>query len=313
MRLCVDGEISGTFPQLSLGIVRGRIDARKAHLHEVDEGIGVKTKRYPPAHEALARRSLRPSHGRPSGQLFGLKYPCQHMDSAMEYEIQDLSLRLPENGLAFPGDVRVTVEGPYSYVNGDAREFCYSLMMSTQAGTHIQGAHYFKEGGRPIYGYPLSRFEGPIFLVDCMHDRFIDRQVLMEKLPPGDLADRVVIFRTGFIDRLLEIWRQREGEITFEDLNGKPGLTLDAAELLLERNVKLLGIDSTGFELYPTDSHSVNRLLCNNDVLLLENLCRLESLPQEGAWLECFPLPLERVEGTPCRAIAKIPVCEARP
>jgi arylformamidase len=221
------------------------------------------------------------------------------------YEIVDLSLKLPEAGIAFPGDTPLSIRGPASHVPGAVREFCYELTMSTQAGTHIQGAHYFEEEGRRIDEYPLSRFEAPIHVLDCTDSRTITREFLAARLPLQNLADVALLFRTGFIWRLLEIWKERR--LTFDDLNGKPGLTLEAAELLVERNAKLLGIDSTGFEIYPSETHPVNRLFSRNDVLLLENLCGLERLPQEGAWLECFPLPIEGVEGTPCRAIARIP------
>lgn len=221
------------------------------------------------------------------------------------YEIVDLSLKLPEAGIAFPGDTPLSIRGPASHVPGAVREFCYELTVSTQAGTHIQGAHYFEEHGRTIDRYPLSRFEGPIHVLDCTASRTITRELLEPRLPSADLAGVALLFRTGFIWRLLEIWQERR--LTFEDLNGKPGLTLEAAELLVERKAKLLGIDSTGFELYPSGSHPVNRLFSRNDVLLLENLCNLERLPREGAWLECFPLAVAGVEGTPCRAIAKVP------
>jgi arylformamidase len=219
--------------------------------------------------------------------------------------IVDVSLRLPEEALTFLGDSPFRIDGPYSYVPGEARELCYALSMSTQAGTHIQGGHYFKEGGKSIDQYDLSRFEGPCYLINCAGKRIIDREFLAAALPAEDLSGLIPILYTGFVDKLLAHKGSREFRLSEEDLREKPGLTLGAAELLVERKVGLLGIDSVGFELYPTQSHAVNRLLCDHDVLLLENLCRLDRLPPEGGWLECFPLPIVGVEGTPCRAVVR--------
>jgi arylformamidase len=222
-------------------------------------------------------------------------------------KVIDVSLRLPGEALTFLGDTPVGVEGPYSHVPGEVREFCYALSMSTQSGTHIQGSHYFREDGKTIDQYDLSRFEGPCHVLSCVGVREIDRDFLESALPAGDLSDLSLLFHTGFIEVLLARRSGRDLRLGEEVLREKPGLTLEAAGLLIERGCRLLGIDSVGFELYPTQSHAVNRLLCEHDVLLLENLRHLDRLPKDGAWLECFPLPIAGVEGTPCRALVKVP------
>lgn len=222
-------------------------------------------------------------------------------------EVIDVSLRLPGEALTFLGDTPVGVDGPHSHVPGEVREYCYALSMSTQSGTHIQGSHYFREDGKTIDQYDLSRFEGPCRVLSCPGVRVIDRNFLMTALPSGDLSDLKLLFHTGFIEILLQRRSGPDLRLGEEVLREKPGLTLDAAKLLVERGCRLLGIDSVGFELYPTETHAVNRLLCEHDVLLLENLRHLDRLPLEGGWLECFPLPIAGVEGTPCRAVVKVP------
>lgn len=222
----------------------------------------------------------------------------------MRYTIRDLSLPMPAASISFPGDIPFKVEGPKSFVPGSDREYCYSLSLSTQTGTHVQGSHYFIANGKRIDEYPLCRFEGPALVLDCIGMREINAGFLMNCLP-GDMTGIFLLLHTGYINHLIDIWSRRL--LQPQDLDNKPGLTLNAARLITERKISLLGIDSTGFELYPTEGHPVNRWLCEHDVLLLENLYGLEHLPREGAWIECLPLPVAGVEGTPCRAIAKIP------
>jgi arylformamidase len=231
-----------------------------------------------------------------------------HRDNG--YDIIDLSLALNEEGI-FPGDRAPKVQGPFSFVPGEHREFVYEMEMSTQAGTHIQGQHYFIENGKTIDQYLLARFEGPARVVDCRGMQRIDADFLRRALPEACLDSLVLLFFTGFTAELLARRSARGGPLLFDDLADKPGLTAEGAGFLLERGARFLGIDSVGFEPYPTTDHAINRLLCRHDVLLLENLTRLELAPATGAWLECFPLPLAGVEGTPCRAVLKSPRTKA--
>jgi len=223
------------------------------------------------------------------------------------YDIIDLSLELNEAGIFFPGDCAPKVQGPFSFVPGEHREFVYEVEMSTQAGTHVQGQHYFVEDGKKIQQYPLARFEGPARVVDCRGRNRIDEGFLRRTLPETRLDSLMLLFFTGFTAELLARKSARRGGLRIDDLADKPGLTAGGANFLLERGARFLGIDSVGFEPHPTSDHAINRLLCAHDVLLLENLTRLELVPKTGAWLECFPLPLPGVEGTPCRAIVKVP------
>ena len=224
------------------------------------------------------------------------------------YDIVDVSLALNREPVVFPGDTAPRVDGPHSFVAGENREFVYELTMSTQSGTHIQGQHYFQRDGKRLEDYPLGRFEGPALVVDCRGASRIDADLLERELPARDLASWRILFHTGYIETLLRRSADRGGRLRAEDIADKPGLTGDGAELLVGRGASFLGIDSVGFEPYPTADHAINRRLGEHDVLLLENLIHLEKVPRIGGWLECFPLPLAGVEGTPCRAIVKIPV-----
>jgi kynurenine formamidase len=225
----------------------------------------------------------------------------------IEHRIVDLSLALPEQAVTFPGDVAPLVRGPESYVPGSTPEFVYSVLLGTQTGTHVQGAHYFSEFGKKIDEYPLARFEGPAEVIDCRAVRRISADFLEARLGAQSLAGTMLLFFTGFV-RVLLARRDGAGKISLDDLADKPGLALDGAQFLVGRGAQLLGIDSIGFEPYPASAYTVTRYLGDHDMLLVENMINLDALPPRGFWLECFPLPVLGVEGTPCRAIAKVPL-----
>jgi kynurenine formamidase len=215
----------------------------------------------------------------------------------------DLSLPLVPGAAHFPGDPPVEVDGPYNALEGPVREYCYRLHLPTQAGTHIQGPHYFLAGGRPIDAFPLERFEGPAYVVDVRGLALFTPQSLAP-LAGLDLAGAIVLFHSGYMARLMAAATPGELERLVAT---KPGLSLDAAIELAGRGVSLLGIDSVGLEPGGDPSYPVNRYLCQREVLILEGLTNLDQLPPAGAWVEAFPLPVPGVEGTPCRAVARVP------
>lgn len=215
----------------------------------------------------------------------------------------DLSLPLSAGAVHFPGDPPVQVEGPYNALAGPAREYCYRLHLPTQAGTHIQGPHYFLAEGRPIGAFPLERFEGPAYVLDVRGlPLFTPRS--LAPLAGVDLCGAIVLFDSGYMARLLAASTPAE---LARLVAAKPGLSLDAAIELAGRGVSMLGIDSAGLEPGGDPSYPVNRYLCEREVLILEGLANLDQLPPAGAWVEAFPLPVAGVEGTPCRAVARVP------
>ena len=215
----------------------------------------------------------------------------------------DLSLPLSAGSVHFPGDPPVELDGPYNALEGPVREYCYRLHLPTQAGTHIQGPHYFLAAGRPIDSFPIERFEGPAYVLDVRGLPLFTPQSLAP-LAGVDLCGAVVLFHSGYMARLLAA--TTPGELAAL-VDTKPGLSLDAAIELAGRGVSMLGIDSVGLEPGGDLSYPVNRCLCEREVLILEGLTNLDRLPPAGAWVEAFPLPVPGVEGTPCRAVARLP------
>ncbi len=214
-----------------------------------------------------------------------------------DYRLHDVSMWMDD--FVFPGDEPVRVDGPFDVVGTDNPEWVYQFSSPTQAGTHIQGPHYFLEHGSTIDSFPLSRFQGWAHVVD-IEANGTDTTVgqLGEQLDGVDLTDRFVILRSHHMDALVQ------GQPL--DPSTRPGLSLEAAQWLIDRSVTMVAIDSVGVESRRSKNFDVNVLLCENSVLILEGLVDLGPIG-DRVWLEALPLKLRGVEGTPCRAIVKIP------
>ena len=73
--------------------------------------------------------------------------------------------------------------------------------------------------------------------------------------------------------------------------------------LLAGRQIRFIGIDAPGFD--KTGNIEVHKIFLSRDILLVENLARLEQLTVGQDYLfSLLPLPLPGGDGSPIRAAA---------
>lgn len=213
------------------------------------------------------------------------------------YKIIDVSIWM--DAFIFPDNPAWELEGPLNRVRGSNPEYVYDFKLCSQSGTHIQGPHYFKEDGARINEFQLSCFEGTAYLIDLVK-RGVDteKDELAYLLKDIDLTDGILILRTGHMDELI-----RDKQF---DQATRPGISIEAAEFLCEeKGVRMIAIDSVGLESRTSKNYEVNTYLCSKGILILECLANLYSIQSRKVHLEAFPLKIDGVEGTPCRAIIK--------
>lgn len=214
-----------------------------------------------------------------------------------KYRIIDVSI--PMDAFIFPSNPYWELQGPFNRVTGENREYVYDFKLCTQSGTHIQGPHYFLKDGKKISEYPIEFFEGDAYIFDS-DKRGIDisRNDLKTRLHDVDLFEKILILRTGYMEELIE-------EKVLNQ-NRRPSLSLEAAQYLCEeKGIRMIAIDSVGVESNLSENYDVNVYLCEKGILILECLANLAVIKSKHVWIEAFPLNIQGVEGTPCRAIVK--------
>jgi arylformamidase len=132
----------------------------------------------------------------------------------------------------------------------------------------------------------------PITFLDVPDDvDEISRKVLEKaEVPP---RTRRLLFRT----RNSRYWQQ--GERAFQE--DFVGISADGAEALVERGIKLVGIDYLSIAPY-TDSAPTHEILLKAGVVVLEGL-DLSKVSNGRYTLYCLPLKLLGADGAPARAI----------
>lgn len=128
----------------------------------------------------------------------------------------------------------------------------------------------------------------------------LERQGLSaDAIRPGD----AVFIRTGWG----RLWKEDNARFN----SGEPGIGLEAARWLAERQVCLVGADCWGIEVVPNpDEKQVfpvhQELLLRNGIYLHENL-DLESLAADASWQFAYifaPLPIKGATGSPGNPLA---------
>ena len=196
------------------------------------------------------------------------------------------------------------------------------VTLSTHAGTHIDAPWHYSptSAGKPaqtIDQLPLQWFLSEAFVLDMRH---VDRRAGitaediiagLEKINHNIKTNDIALIRTDISERF--------DEPGYDQLH--PGLRECATRHLLERGVKLIGIDAWGidrpFDLMVEEalagdkeqlweSHLVGRDIPYSQI---EKVTNLKALPQtSGLFVMALPVSLEGASGAWSRVVALVPV-----
>jgi arylformamidase len=156
---------------------------------------------------------------------------------------------------------------------------------------------------------PFHRFENGKDLSEVALERFVDleatvirapfaesREVTVAHLRGFEVRNRAILIHTGW-DRF---WN------TEDYYQGHPFLTQEAAEYLRDCGAKLVGIDSQNIDDTSGGKRPVHTTLLGAEILIVEHLCNLSLLPEEGFTFSAVPPKFKGVGTFPVRAMAKL-------
>jgi kynurenine formamidase len=195
----------------------------------------------------------------------------------------------------YPGDKPLQISEPYSAL-GEEKEFCYNFSTNSVDGTHIQAPHYMLKDGKRVNDFPVEYFHREAVVIDFydLKDEFIPSDDLRKQLENEELTNKAVIIRTGVMDRLIK----------GEDIKDKLMHTQDA-RWLVDKGIKMIVADVTCLDapLENDGNAPSTRIFCNNDVVLVKQVCNLQSISKHYVTVEAYPLKIHGISGTPVRAV----------
>ena len=202
----------------------------------------------------------------------------------------DITLTISPNMPVWPGDTppRLVRTGSIAQgKNSNTSEIC----MSVHTGTHVDAPDHFLDDGRTVEKLSIDMMVGRAYVLHLPDVDLITAAVLSQaEIPP---RTRRLLFKT----RNSEYWARGENKFQTNFV----ALSADAAELLVDRNVKLVGVDYLSVAPYKY-SRATHQILLKAGVVVVEGL-DLSRVSQGRYTLHCLPLKLAGSDGAPARAM----------
>ncbi len=200
--------------------------------------------------------------------------------------IIDLTHPLSQDTPVYPGDPQFEITLAAQFQDNGYEG--HMLTMGTHAGTHIDAPSHMIQDGKQLSEYTIDSFVGRGMCVDVSAGLDID-VLSSADIKTGD----IVLINTGMHRRFHE-------PSYFEDY---PVLSKKAVNLLVEKRVKMVGLDTCSADIM--SDFPVHKSLLSADILIIENLTNLDALRGMGDFM-VYALPLKlALDGSPARVIAK--------
>ncbi|MCB9988962.1 MAG: cyclase family protein [Rhodospirillales bacterium] len=200
----------------------------------------------------------------------------------------DLTHTFTSDMPVYPGDICSKLYQDMTYEEGAINHS--RVESGLHVGTHIDAPFHMVDGGAYVSDIPVSHFQGRGHIIDARGKKSATA-ALLENKPIGK-GDIVLVY-TGWDKKF------REPDY-YEDY---PEIAEDFAHALIAMQVALLGIDTPSPDREP---YPIHRLLLPENILIIENLTNLESVPADRPFkIHAYPAKY-KADGAPVRVVAEI-------
>lgn len=240
--------------------------------------------------------------------LMTLSVSCFWVGNFVSATTIDLTHTLSEETLVYPGKTPFSRVVCAFYEKGSRLD---DIALNTGIGTHMDAPNHFCSGASGIDTVALSRCIGPGCMIDLSHkvQTNADYEITKDDVEKWEQfngqipVDSIVLFYTG--------WDRYWGSEQFCESDEKgvchfPGVSKEAALLLVERRVGAVGIDSMGIDTGINSQYTAHKVLLGAQIPIVENLANLGNLPATGAIIYMLPMKIKDAPESPVRAMAII-------
>lgn len=168
------------------------------------------------------------------------------------------------------------------------------IEMVANTGTYLDSPFHRYADGKDLSALHLEQLAG----LDAVKVTARDTQSIsgghFSSLP--NLAGKAVLVETGWSRH----WK------TDQYYQGHPFLTEDAAKVLADRGVILVGIDSHNIDSTDDGRRPVHSTLLRRDILIVEHMTALDRVPAAGFKFSALPVKVRGFGTFPVRAFAEV-------
>lgn len=168
--------------------------------------------------------------------------------------------------------------------------------MYSHTGTHMDAPAHMIKDGKTLDQFPVEKFMGRGMVLDV-------RECTAKEIPLARVQSYESILKE--IDFVLiqtgweEYWSTERYGRNF------PALSVEAAEYLMQFDLKGIGVDAISIDLMDTETYPIHEILLSHDLVIIENLKNLSMITGDFTF-QAFPLRVMDADGSPVRAIALV-------
>ena len=204
--------------------------------------------------------------------------------------IYDVTVPITNIMPVWPGDPPVRLS-PKSHLSRDKTHTVRltAIEMGSHTGTHMDAPVHMIEGGKRLEQFPLETLTGKATVVEIPGVRSIGHEQL-------EHLDWNGVERVLFKTENSKHWQ--DGRFYEEFVYLDPA----GAEFLVERGIRLVGIDYLSIDKFRSESHPSHFALLTKNIAIIEGL-NLSAVPPGQYTLVALPLNLQDADGAPTRVI----------
>ena len=208
-------------------------------------------------------------------------------------KIYDVSFPISGKTPVYAGDPNVKIEVASSFAKGDHANVT-SLCLGAHTATHVDAPNHFIDGTRKVHELELEKLIGNCRVVE------IDESVT--EIEPEHLGNLDGIERILFKTRNSQFWNEPETGFRTDFSYISP----EAARVLADADVKLVGIDYLSVEKFGSEDFATHITLLEKEIVIVEGL-DLREVPPGDYEIICLPLKIisETGDGAPARTILR--------
>lgn len=223
------------------------------------------------------------------------------------YKIIELTHSINAISPSWEGDCGFQHETVMDYASctTDVKFMVQKIHMYAGLGTHMDAPAHCIAGGKTIDAIELNDACAPCFLIDVSKEAHESYRLSTDTIHEferqyGKIRDRsFVIIRTGW-DRFWSDPLAYRNHLKF------PSISLDAACLLLKRNIVGIGIDTLSPDT-PESGYPVHQVILGAGKYIVENVANSSKLPPQGSFSLALPIRIAGGTEAPMRLIGLIP------
>jgi arylformamidase len=199
----------------------------------------------------------------------------------------------------YPGDPSPSFEN-YSTLEKDGVNLT-EIIMGSHTGTHLDAPRHFIRDGIGIDRIPPEKLIGEAYVADLSTKPIgsgITSKDLRRKLEEKIVEDDIVVVYTG----CSEHWGDKSIDREYTYLTG------EAADYLVSKRVRAVGIDYLSVEKFEAPEPVVHKTLLGSGVFIIESLnSAVRQFVGKRILMICMPIKLQDGDGAPSRVVA-IPI-----